>query len=170
MSEENEKIQAQDGDDVQVGKPDKAESTAQAAAPEATNDAQAEGTAEAEAAVTETMDPKEIEEGKVFAILSYVLSLAALPFFIVPLIMRNNGFSLYHAKQCLIIWLLGLVGGVVSSILAAVCIGVILGIALGIFCLVITIMGLINAINGKVQPVPLVGKLGIDWFKGLTKA
>jgi hypothetical protein len=46
---------------------------------------------------------KEVEEGKAFAVLSYVLGLVGIPFFLVPLIMRNNEFSLFHAKQCLIL-------------------------------------------------------------------
>ena len=42
--------------------------------------------------------PKDVEEGRTFAILSYALSFISIPFFLVPLIMRNNEFSLYHAK------------------------------------------------------------------------
>ena len=52
-------------------------------------------------------DSKEVEDGKIFAILSYVLNFVGLPFFLVPLIMRNNAFSLYHAKQCLMWWIAG---------------------------------------------------------------
>ena len=52
-----------------------------------------------EGAGAPVMGAEEIEEGKAMAVLSYVLSLAGLPFFIVPLIMRNNDFALYHAKQ-----------------------------------------------------------------------
>ncbi|MBN1268974.1 MAG: hypothetical protein JXB04_05260 [Kiritimatiellae bacterium] len=111
----------------------------------------------------------EVEEGKTFAILSYALNFIGLPFFLVPLIMRNNEFSLYHAKQNLILWLLGIVGSVVSSILAVVCIGIVLGLALLVFMLVLNIMGLMNAIKGEAKPLPLIGKWGEDWFKGLKK-
>ncbi len=112
---------------------------------------------------------QEVEEGKAFAILSYVLSLIGLPFFLIPLIMRNNDFSLYHAKQTLMIWLVGIIGGVVSGILTFVCIGVILAVVLAIGLLVLTIMGLINAAQGQQKPLPIIGKWAEDWFKGLVK-
>lgn len=121
-------------------------------------------------AETEQEVSKDVEEGKAFAILSYVLSLIGIPFFLVPLIMRNNEFSLYHAKQCLMIWLIVIVGGVASMILTLLCIGIILGIAVGVFCLVLDIMGIINASNGEQKPLPLIGKLGEEWFKGIKKA
>ena len=110
------------------------------------------------------------EEGKAFAVLSYVLSLIGIPFFLVPLIMRNNEFSLYHAKQCLVIWLAGIVLAVVSAPLMAVCIGAIIAPVGGIFLLVLCIMGLINATKLEAKPVPLIGKWAEDWFKGITKA
>src|SRR6056297_1723406 len=117
-----------------------------------------------------TPSEKEIEEGKAFSILSYALGIVGIPFFLVPLIMRNNSFSLFHAKQCLMIWLTAIVGGVISSILAVICIGLILGLILGIFLLVVSIMGIISASNGEVKPLPVIGQWGVEWFKGLTVA
>ena len=136
--------------------------------PEA-QDNQAASQAEPEA-VPQKAGNKEIEEGKVFAILSYALSFIGLPFFLVPLIMRNNEFSLYHAKQCLIIWLGGVALSVISAPLSVICIGVILALVGGIFLLVLNIMGLINAVKGEQKPIPVIGKWGEDWFKGLKKA
>lgn len=114
--------------------------------------------------------PKEVEEGRTFAILSYALGLIGLPFFLVPLIMRNNEFSLYHAKQCLILWLAGIVLGVISGPLMLVCVGFIVLLAGGIFLLVLDIIGLINAIQGQAKQLPLIGKYAEDWFRGLKKA
>ena len=115
------------------------------------------------------MDPKEVEAGKTFAILSYVLGFVSLPFFIVPLISRDNEFSLYHAKQCLLLCIMGVAAMLVCLILTFVCIGVFLMPIVGIGMLVLTIMGLMNAINGVAKPVPLVGNLAEQWFKGITK-
>lgn len=147
---------------------DQQESTAQPEqpAPEPAAAAPEPPTEEAAATVSE----QEINDGKAFAILSYALSLIGLPFFIVPLIMRNNSFALFHAKQCLIIWLAGIVGGIVSSILAVICIGIIIGLVIGVFLLVVTIMGIINAAKGEMRLLPLIGKWGEEWFKGLQKA
>jgi uncharacterized membrane protein len=114
--------------------------------------------------------PKEVEEGRTFAILSYALGLIGLPFFLVPLIMRDNEFSLYHSKQCLMLALCGIAVCVVGTILAPVfCIGIILWIAGSVFILVLDIMGLVNAVKGEQKPVPVVGKYADDWFKGLKK-
>lgn len=118
---------------------------------------------------TPSMDPKEIEDGKAFAILSYALNFVGLPFFLVPLITRNNEFSLYHAKQNLMLWLVGIVGGVVCGLLMIVCVGLILLPLLTVFLLVLNIIGLINAIKGEPKPLPLIGKWGEEWFKGLRK-
>ena len=122
-----------------------------------------------EATAVQPMDPKEIEDGKPFAILSYALNFVGLPFFLVPLIMRNNEFSLYHAKQNLMLWLVGIVGGVISGVLIALCVGLLLFPLLTIFLLVLNIIGLINAIKGEAKPLPVIGKWGEDWFKGLRK-
>jgi uncharacterized membrane protein len=118
--------------------------------------------------VTEGL-PKEIEEGRTFAILSYALGLIGLPFFLIPLIMRNNAFSLYHAKQCLILWLAGIVVSVAGGILTVVCIGIVVLLAGWIFMLVLDILGLVNAIKGEQKPLPVIGKWGEEWFKGINK-
>ena len=115
---------------------------------------------------------KETDEGKAFAILSYALSFVGLPFFLVPLITRNNDFALYHAKQCLVLWLAGIVVMVamwsplflflyyVTHLLTSAC---------GIFLLVLNIMGLINALNSATRPVPILGKFAEEWFKNIKK-
>jgi uncharacterized membrane protein len=110
---------------------------------------------------------KEVEEGKVFAILSYVLNLVGLPFFLVPLIMRNNEFSLYHAKQCLLIWLAAIVIALVNVI---PCLGQIVYLAVCVFLLVLDIIGLVNATKAEAKPIPVIGKWAEDWFKGIKKA
>jgi uncharacterized membrane protein len=111
---------------------------------------------------TSPVDAKEVEEGKVFAILSYVI-----PFFVlVPLIQRNNAFSLYHAKQCLIIWLIAIAASIVGVI---PCLGWIVCLVVWVALLVFSVMGLINAVKGLAKPLPLIGKWGEEWFKGLKK-
>lgn len=133
------------------------------------NEETGETTETAQEAAPPAPSMTDMEEGKTFAILSYALSFIGIPFFLVPLIMRNNEFSLFHAKQCLVLWLAGIVASVVGMLLMAVCIGAILLPAAAIFLLVLTIMGLISAINGEAKPLPVIGKWGIDWFKGVTK-
>lgn len=123
-----------------------------------------------QAPVAAVFDQKEIDEGKTFAILSYALGLVGLPFFLVPLIMRNNGFALYHAKQCLMLWIVGMVGGTVCGVLMAVCIGIILLPLFSIGMLVLDILGLVNAVKAEAKPLPVIGKYANDWFKSIVKA
>ena len=129
----------------------------------------AEAPAIDESSDSEVLDTQEVDEGKAFAVLSYALSFIGLPFFLIPLITRNNGFALYHAKQCLLLWIAGAAVGVVATLLSVICIGVILGPILGVALLVLNVMGLINASGGKATPVPLIGSYAEQWFKGLRK-
>ncbi len=131
---------------------------------------EAPAAAQPEPQATPPAPSADIEEGKTFAILSYALSFIGLPFFIVPLIMRNNDFSLYHGKQCSMIWIGGVAVSLVGSLLAALCIGFIILPAGMIFLLVLNIIGLMNAVKGEQKAVPVIGKWGEEWFKGLKKA
>lgn len=58
---------------------------------------------------------------------------------------------------------------VLGGILIIICIGVIILLGGMIFLLVLNVMGLINAINGKQEPLPIIGRYAEDWFKGITK-
>ena len=113
--------------------------------------------------------PPEIAEGQTFAILSYALSLTMLPFFFVPLILRNNSFSLYHAKQSLVLWILGVVSLYVGSLLMVFCVGLLIIVATSVLLIVLNIVGLIRAIKGEQKPLPLVGEWAEMWFKGIRK-
>ncbi|MBX9735772.1 MAG: hypothetical protein K2X32_02505 [Phycisphaerales bacterium] len=115
------------------------------------------------------MNAAEIANGKVLAILSYVLPIVA----IVVLFIRNNNFALYHAKQIVVplilLMVMSMVGIALSFIPFVVCLtapALLLGIA-GFF--VFAIMGLINAITDKAVPLPLTGRLAEQWFAGITK-
>ncbi len=108
-------------------------------------------------------------EGKVLAILSYALNILGVPFFLIPLFMRNNDFALYHAKQCLLVWLFGIATGTVGVLLIAVCVGIVLLPAAMIFMLVVSIIGIINAANLQARPLPLIGVFAEQWFVGIRK-
>ena len=113
--------------------------------------------------------PEEVESGKVFAILCYALGFIAIPFFILPLVMRDNEFSLYHSKQVMILWLLGIAGYITGVLLFVICIGPFIMLGVGILSLILAIIGLINAINGEAKPLPIIGKWGEQWFAGVKK-
>ena len=114
-----------------------------------------------EEATVVTMDAQEIEKGKTFAILSYIFILC-----IIPLIQKDNAFSLYHAKQGLLLLLTAIA---LSCLNVIPCLGWIVSGVGSLVLLVFAIMGLINAIKGEVKPVPLIGKFAEEWFKGIQK-
>ena len=92
--------------------------------------------------------PEEIEAGKTMAIISYFI-------FFVPFLVedaRKNKFAMYHVQQSIVL----LIAYVICTILTVVLIGLFLYIVVFILWLI----GLINAIQGKAKPVPLIGSLG----------
>jgi len=94
--------------------------------------------------------PEEIEAGKGMALVSYII-------FWLPLLMeehRKNKFVMYHTQQSIIL----AITYTAASIIAVITCGI--GIILFIPILVFQIMGIINAIQGVVKPVPLIGQLG----------
>ncbi len=80
----------------------------------------------------------EIEAGKAMAIIAYFI-------FFVPLLVedaRKNRFAMYHTEQ------------------AILCILANFACGLGIIGVII---GLINAVNGKAEPLPIIGQYGASF-------
>ena len=80
---------------------------------------------------------------KLFGILSYIGIL-----WLVGLLAGKTEFAKFHANQGLILWLAGIVCGIVPII------GWICEIAVFVFA----IMGIINAANGEMKELPVIGK------------
>ena len=134
----------------------------EAATPEVPETPEAAPAAAAPEAEVAAIGEKEIDDGKVFAILGYIIPILCL----IPLIQRNNAFGLFHAKQVLVLWL-GMM--VISLVNIVPCLGQIVWLCAAILVLVLDIIGLIAAIKGEVKPLPIVGGWAADWFKGITK-
>ena len=91
-------------------------------------------------------------EDKTVAIVAYLSLLG----FIIALIIHGNKkttLGAYHLRQ-----MLGII------IFAIPCIIPILGWIWAIFIFIAWIIGLVNAIGGKMKPVPLIGPLAEKWF------
>jgi len=97
---------------------------------------------------------KEIEEGKIFAFLAYLLSI--IGFLIVLLAKKDNKFAMYHAKQSLVLFIVYIIGWIILAFIP------IIGWALlpvwWILMLIMTILGIINSFSGKEKPLPIIGK------------
>ncbi len=102
-------------------------------------------------------DTQDIHDNKVWAALSYLGIL-----FILPLLV-NGGKSRYgrfHANQGLILFLADLVCSIAGEILSWIpFIGTILQFILSIAVLLLMILGIYNAVTGKVKTLPFIGEL-----------
>lgn len=102
-------------------------------------------------------------DSKNIAIIAY-LTLIGL---IIAFVMNNqnkNGFASFHIRQSLGLMLTSLVCSFVNFIPF---IGWLLYIPLLIMLLIMWVSGLMNAINNKEQPIMLLGKKYMEWFKNL---
>lgn len=77
---------------------------------------------------------------------------------------KKNPFGAYHIRQSLGICLTGLAFSVINIIPI---LGWIVSLLGGLFLIVLWVIGLINAINHKQAPVPLLGKHFEEWFKNI---
>jgi uncharacterized membrane protein len=110
---------------------------------------------------------EDVEKNKVYGILAYIGIL-----FIVPLLAaKDSPFGKYHANQGLVLFLLEIVLWIVLFGLDMI--GMILPAVLGFFFtilhliyfvpLVLLVLGILNAANGKCVPLPVIG--GIKLIK-----
>ena len=104
---------------------------------------------------------------KVYGILSYIGILV-----LVPLLAGKTQFAKFHANQGLVLFIADIIFAVIINIsvfvlslipfVGAAIGGIISGVfGLGIFILMI--MGIVNAVNGEMKPLPIIG--GIKLIK-----
>ena len=111
-----------------------------------------------------------VEEGKVCALLSYLL--IGVIWYFVDEKMKSNSFVKFHAKQGLVLFLFSIGWSVVLGIVTAVTsfgllfLWPIIGI-LRFVPLIFGIMGIMSALNGEEKELFLIGKYANQWFKGL---
>lgn len=111
----------------------------------------------------ETNIPKTITDGKTTATIAYI-TLIGLIIAFVQNSEKKNTFAAYHIRQSLGLMCTGFVLGLANIIPI---LGWILSILGTIVLIVLWIMGLMNAINGKEQPIPLLGNLYNKWFANI---
>ena len=110
-----------------------------------------------------SMTQADIDDGKTMGILAYI-------FFIVPLFAaRDKKFAMYHTEQAIALWIAFIGIYIVMKILTIIvnqisstlgCVISILGILPWMAYVVLWIMGLLNAIGGKVKELPVIGAWG----------
>ena len=94
----------------------------------------------------EVIDDKDVEENKFIAALSYLGILVLVPL----LVKKDSKFAQFHAKQGLIFLVIWVVGWIFFLI-------PLFGQILALTILVLNIIALVQALNGKYWEVPVIG-------------
>jgi uncharacterized membrane protein len=102
--------------------------------------------AEQKAQPVQKADAKDVEENKVYAILAYLGILVLVPI----LAAKESRFAQYHANQGLVLLITSIICGFVIWI-------PVVGWLLGLGILVLWVMGIVNAAQGEMKPLPVIG-------------
>jgi len=94
--------------------------------------------------------PEEIESGKTMAFVAYLV-------FFIPLLMdeyKKNKFVMFHTEQSIVLLIVNLLVNIIGIVTCGI------GYILFIAVIVYYIIGIMNALGGKVTPLPLIGQFG----------
>ncbi len=106
-------------------------------------------------------DIKDAQDNKAMAVLAYII-------FLIPLFAaKESPFARYHTNQGLVLALAAVAYGIVYGILSTIVLAIswrlylvvsILGWVYVVFA-VLSVIGIINAVGGRMKPLPLIGKI-----------
>ena len=111
----------------------------------------------------EQADIKDAQGNKVMAVLAYII-------FLIPLFAaKDSPFARYHTNQGLVLAIAAVAYGIVYSILSTVVLAISLRLYLvvsilgwvGVVFAVLSVIGIINAVNGRMKPLPIIGGIKI---------
>jgi len=92
-----------------------------------------------------------------------IAALAYLIFFLPLLTNKDSKFAMYHANQGLILLIAGIAANFVMGFVSVATfgLGVLLWPLVSITVLILAIMGIMNALNGEMKPLPVIGNITI---------
>lgn len=106
---------------------------------------------------------KEFGEEKICGILIYIVWIVGIIWYFADPKMRQNAFAKFHAKQGIMLVILGIV---ISILYLIPYFGwFFISWAGSILMLVLAIMGIINVVKGEMKPLPVIGNLAEKWLK-----
>jgi len=109
---------------------------------------------------------KDAEDNKIMGILAYLGILVLVPI----LAAKESPFARFHANQGLILIIAAIVLSIAVGIFNAIVIAIswrlgiitsLLSLAVSVGCLVLVIIGIINAAKGEMKQLPIIGKYTI---------
>ena len=110
-------------------------------------------------------DANDIMQNKAMAILAYFGPLVLIPI----LAAKNSPFARYHSNQGLILLIVCIIWSIVYSVINSIILAIswrlyfisgIIGLVSFVF-LILAVIGIINAANGKAKELPFIGKFKI---------
>jgi uncharacterized membrane protein len=107
-----------------------------------------------------TADQSDVEKNKALAIVGYIFPIL----FFLPLVMeqsKNSPFAKFHANQQLLLLITAFGVQVIGVLTMIILIGLVILPIGWTFILVCVIMGVINAANGQMKKLPLIGNFTI---------
>jgi len=103
---------------------------------------------------TENAEKTDIDNNKAVAILAYII------FFIPLLAAKESKFAMYHANQGLLLLISAVIINTIGGFIPIL--GWFLILPFGnLAVLIFAVLGIINASNGKLKPLPLIGNFKI---------
>lgn len=104
---------------------------------------------------SKTSNEADVSQVRLFGILGYIFPIL----FFLPLVTeaKDNAFAKYHANQQLLLLLFLIIGNTAASILTVILIGLLLYPVVWIFGLVCMVLGIMNVVNDREKPLPLIG-------------
>ena len=104
-----------------------------------------------------TADPQDVQANKVMAILAYLGLLVFIPLFAA----KESPFARFHTNQGLILCIAGVLIWLASTVLSFVSLFFSFINLLNFVILIFAIIGIVNAANGQMKELPLIGKFRI---------
>ena len=96
-------------------------------------------------------EDKEIQEGKIFAVIGYLWILCFVPL----LLKKENKFALFHGKQGLVLF----IGEIASIIILMIPILGLIGLLSLFMFAVMSLIGIIQALMGNYWKIPVVSDI-----------
>lgn len=109
---------------------------------------------------------EDVEQNKAFGILAYFGILVLVPIFGA----NDSPYARFHANQGLVYFIVTIAAYFAKGILNIVfrfiplfgsLFSALLSLCIGIFCLIMTIIGIINACSGEAKKLPIIGNITI---------
>ncbi len=107
-------------------------------------------------------DAQDVEDNKAYSILSYLGFLVLIPIFGA----NNSPYVKFHANQGLVLLVAELIAAVISTVLwfvpmVGLVLSLVIGLPLYLATVVLMVIGIINAYQGKAKKLPMIGGFGL---------